>query len=434
MERQRKENRELLPTDSFLRIDHSYGPKVYDISNKVSNKDTEYISCETTNEERFNSITNKLNQDETIEANETLPLSAFHLRILNQSQQLKPPVRTLLKSMNETPPYRCQSCERTFTTKSGRTIHGNHCKNKMVTTSKITVREDEVLPVQKETNAKKIEQDTTFRPAYIWGNHTKDELTQIVDSIYEEIVFWKKNIFMLPSGSAGKNYIREKTKLINVWNNNCIFLKDIALKTVMIMSSLLLQKPSFKAKSKEHSISLARRLNLWKEGDFDALVREARAIQSTLSANKKFKTPEQLSRTFSKLMLQGKVNAALRVLDEESSGGILPQTNTVFQDLQSKHPLSQPANESVMIKGDMPFVDPAIFSNIDETTIEKCAMKTKGAAGPSGLDAIGWRRMLVSQNYGLAGKDLCKSIAAMERNLSTRKVEINNSTTNIEVI
>ena len=198
------------------------------------------------------------------------------------------------------------------------------------------------------------------------------------------------------------------------------------------MSSLLLQKPSFKAKSKEHSISLARRLNLWNEGDFDALVREARAIQSTLSTNKKFKTPEQLSRTFSKLMLQCKVNAALRVLDEESSGGILPLTNTVFQDLQSKHPLSQPATESVMIQGDKPFVDPAIFANIDETTIAKCAMKTKDAAGPSGLDAIGWRRMLVSQNYGLAGKDLRESIAAMARNLSTRKVEINNSTTNIE--
>ena len=40
----------------------------------------------------------------------------------------------------------------------------------------------------------------------------------------------------------------------------------------------------------------------------------------------------------------------------------------------------------------MPFVDIAIFANIDETTIVKCAMKTKGA-GTSGLDAIGWRRM-----------------------------------------
>ena len=108
----------------------------------------------------------------------------FHLRILNQSHQLKPPVRTLLKSMNETPPYRCQSCERTFTTKSGRTIHGNHCKNKMVTTSKITVREDEVVPVQKETNAK-------IPPAYIWGNHTKDEITQIVDSIYDNSLFFR---------------------------------------------------------------------------------------------------------------------------------------------------------------------------------------------------------------------------------------------------
>ena len=52
--------------------------------------------------------------------------------------------------MNETPSYRYQSCEMTFTTKFGRTIYGNHCKNKMVATSKIMIREDEVLPVQKK--------------------------------------------------------------------------------------------------------------------------------------------------------------------------------------------------------------------------------------------------------------------------------------------
>ena len=80
----------------------------------------------------------------------------------------------------------------------------------------------------------------------------------------------------------------------------------------------------------------------------------------------------------------------------------------------------------------MLFVHPVIFANIDEITIAKCALKTKGAAGPSGLDVIGWRRMLVSQNYGLTGKDLCKSIAAMARNLSTGIVKINNSTTNID--
>ena len=98
MERQRKENRgPPRPTDSFIRIDYSYARKGYDISNKVSNKDRQYISYENAKEEHVNSIANKLNHNETSQGNKTLPL-----RILYQSQQLnalelppKPPVRTL---------------------------------------------------------------------------------------------------------------------------------------------------------------------------------------------------------------------------------------------------------------------------------------------------------------------------------------------------
>jgi hypothetical protein len=47
----------------------------------------------------------------------------------------------------------------------------------------------------------------------------------------------------LPSGAAGKSYIRETTRLINYWNNNSKALKNTALKAVMIMPHLLLQKP-----------------------------------------------------------------------------------------------------------------------------------------------------------------------------------------------
>ena len=41
----------------------------------------------------------------------------------------------------------------------------------------------------------------------------------------------------------------------------------------------------------------------------------------------------KLSKTFSNLMFQGKVNAALRLLDQESQGGVLPLTDDVYEDL-----------------------------------------------------------------------------------------------------
>ena len=73
-----------------------------------------------------------------------------------------------------------------------------------------------------------------------------------------------------------------------------------------------------------------------------------------------------------------------------------------------------------MIEDDIPFVDPSIFANIDEATIAKAGMKTFGAAGPSGLDAIGWRHILLFRNYGDAGRDLRSSLAVMANPPNTK--------------
>ena len=48
------------------------------------------------------------------------------------------------------------------------------------------------------------------------------------------------------------------------------------------MPSFLFQKCSRNSKAKDPTTSLKRRLKLWKEGDFDGLVRGVRFIQSEL--------------------------------------------------------------------------------------------------------------------------------------------------------
>jgi hypothetical protein len=60
-----------------------------------------------------------------------------------------------------------------------------------------------------------------------------------------------------------------------MWNSESMEMKDVALKAVMVMPALLLQKPSFKSKCKQHSECLQRRLNLWKLGDFNGLLKSA---------------------------------------------------------------------------------------------------------------------------------------------------------------
>ena len=45
-------------------------------------------------------------------------------------------------------------------------------------------------------------------------------------------------------------------------------------------------------------------------------------------------------------------------------------------------------------------------------------------AGPSGLDADGWRHILVSRNFGLASEELRGEIAIMISKLCTEKVDL----------
>ena len=69
-----------------------------------------------------------------------------------------------------------------------------------------------------------------------------------------------ENQFLLPSGSMGKCFIEEMTRLIN----SCRFRSEqdtIAVKVLMVLPTLLLQKTSFTSKSKDKIETLKRRLN-----------------------------------------------------------------------------------------------------------------------------------------------------------------------------
>ena len=62
------------------------------------------------------------------------------------------------------------------------------------------------------------------------------------------------------------------------------------------------------------------------------------------------------------------------------------------ETLKKLPPDAREAEEITLQTGEIPYFDPVVFSNIDEASIAKAALKTRGSAGPSGLDADGWRR------------------------------------------
>ena len=67
-----------------------------------------------------------------------------------------------------------------------------------------------------------------------------------------------------------------------------------------------------------------------------------------------------------------------------------------------------------------PIVHPVVFEAIDATSIKRAALHTDGAAGPSGIDARGWRRLCTS--FQSASDDLCHSLALLARRLCTEFV------------
>jgi len=152
--------------------------------------------------------------------------------------------------------------------------------------------------------------------------------TRSVTLIYDEVVHWKRNLFKIPFGRAGKMFVQELTRLIKAYAESSS-LEHVALKAAMIMPTLLLQKPHQRSKQKEHSILLERRMKLWSQGNLKELMNESRTIQKQTMRpyQKEVPSVQATARSFAKLMMQGKTKAALRLLDKESNGGPLQLDN-----------------------------------------------------------------------------------------------------------
>ena len=197
---------------------------------------------------------------------------------------------------------------------------------------------------------------------------------------------------------------------------------------MMVMPSLILQRTSSKYKSAELKMHVERRLEQWKNHEVEALIEEATTIQTRMPQfSNKPRNIEELAKRFAKLMLEGKVNPAIRLLNESASGGVLPLTDEVFQNMQQKHPEGSPLNETMLLHGPVKKTNSVIFDDLNAELIRKCILKTKGSHGPSGLDADFWGRIASNSIYGSSSDDLCHAIALMARQLCSEELSDPNS-------
>ena len=260
-------------------------------------------------------------------------------------------------------------------------------------------------------------------------------VTHSIELCYNEIVHWRINIFKVPSGKAGKAFVRELTRLFRAYASGSP-LESIALYATMIMPALLLQKPHAKSKSADHSKHLERRLQLWSDGNFESLLDEGRTIQRqfALDSHNRSKIDQNLSKKFANHMMEGRVKAALRLISQDNFRGTLSLDSTINSEnpqtvrdiLYDKHPQRQPIFDSAIIPSqttptNQQFPHPILFDKIDGHLIHKTIFIMDGAAGPSGLDCSAWKRLCSS--FKSASSDLCEALASFAKRISTTFVD-----------
>ena len=273
-------------------------------------------------------------------------------------------------------------------------------------------------------------------PTFTWGERDAVSVISTISSAYSEVVGWKKQLFPIPWGNAGSSFISELARLYRAYAEKSS-LECIALKAAAIMPGLLLQKPHAKSKHKEHRVCLERRLNLWRDGDFEALLFEGRTLQKYLKKPPPYPStsnhdPDKSGLQFAKKIFNGNVKDALRLLTDEDKGGVLNPsdmisigdiTMTVLDALKNKHPQGMPASRDALIPPTINQVEvhPVIFEKIDASLIRATALRTSGSAGPSGTDAKMWRTMCTS--FKKESDDLCHSLALMAKRLASSVVD-----------
>ena len=114
------------------------------------------------------------------------------------------------------------------------------------------------------------EHNVVDKPSMItWGTRSDGSLivipTSIITDAYNEIITWRKNVFLVPYGKTGREFIDQVTLHINDWNSNSDQ-QHISLKAAFVLLAVALQKPSPKSKTKDNQEFLSKRLVLWKEG------------------------------------------------------------------------------------------------------------------------------------------------------------------------
>ena len=262
-----------------------------------------------------------------------------------------------------------------------------------------------------------------------WGNATGfEEIRRRIQAAYETVITWELNLFLVPRGRNGKEFIGELTRLLQLFNTRSPW-ESLGLHLAQVFVPLMLQKPSAKSKPKDHLKYLGNRIDKWRNGDINCLVAEGTAIQERIQKAHSKKAQSDL-RNFSRLMLLGEVKKALRYVDEESSiAGVHEVTGDVLTKLEDKHPPAAGPTQHAMLERTHLPVQPVVFESIDGDLVQKCARTMHGSGGPTKVDTEIWKHILCSRVHGDEGIRLADEIANLARRMCREDIPFDHIST-----
>ena len=160
-------------------------------------------------------------------------------------------------------------------------------------------------------------------PNFCWRDVDGETFTRSINRCYEMIVHWRGNLFKVPSGRTGKAFVQELVRMFRAYAD-ASSLESVAIKVMMVMLALLLQKPYPRSKAKDHILHLERRLRLWSERNLEGLMKEEHTTQHQFSPqhHNQSRSTQQTAHMFTKQM-KGRMRAALQLIAEDINDGPL---------------------------------------------------------------------------------------------------------------
>ena len=163
---------------------------------------------------------------------------------------------------------------------------------------------------------------------------------------WKSVVHHSGNHYVLPGGPTGRRYVDLLTEEVQH-----LAVRNFPSERVLVFSSVMLQRNRMVHKGADIRRLLDWHVDQWRDGHFDLLVQEADCCDSGLKHSRRANVDEDdNTRIFSRLILQGKVKAAVRWATERTRGELLMPTDdvdngsgaTVLDVLRQKHPSAQP--------------------------------------------------------------------------------------------